>query len=118
MDTTRGLEATPIVDNGVMFVTSAWSVVHAVNAKTGESLWSYDPEVPKIWSKKACCDVVNRGAAVWKGNVFLATLDGRLIKLKAETGKIVWEINTIIDRELDYTITGAPRIANDKIFYR
>ena len=116
MDTTRGLEATPIVDNGIMFVTSAWSVVHAVNAKTGESLWSYDPEVPKIWSKKACCDVVNRGAAVWKGNVFLATLDGRLIKLKAETGKIVWEINTIIDRELDYTITGAPRIANDKIF--
>ena len=116
MDTTRGLEATPIVDNGIMFVTSAWSIIYAIDAKTGKSLWVYDPEVPKVWSKKACCDVVNRGAAVWKGFVFLATLDGRLLKLKAKSGEVVWEINTIIDRELDYTITGAPRIANNKIF--
>ncbi|MDA8892863.1 PQQ-dependent dehydrogenase, methanol/ethanol family [Hyphomicrobiales bacterium] len=116
MDTTRGLEATPIVDNGIMFVTSAWSIIYAIDAKTGKSLWVYDPEVPKVWSKKACCDVVNRGAAVWKGFVFLATLDGRLLKLKAKSGEMVWEINTIIDRELDYTITGAPRIANNKIF--
>ena len=116
MDTTRGLEATPIVDNGIMFVTSAWSIIYAIDAKTGKSLWVYDPEVPKIWSKKACCDVVNRGAAVWRGFVFLATLDGRLLKLKAKSGEVVWEINTIIDRELDYTITGAPRIANNKIF--
>ena len=116
MDTTRGLEATPIVDNGIMFVTSAWSIIYAINAKTGKNLWVYDPEVPKVWSKKACCDVVNRGAAVWKGFVFLATLDGRLLKLKAKSGEVVWEINTIIDRELDYTITGAPRIANNKIF--
>ncbi len=70
----------------------------------------------KFGRKKACCDVVNRGAAVWKGFVFLATLDGRLLKLKAKSGEVVWEINTIIDRELDYTITGAPRIANNKIF--
>ena len=116
MDTTRGLEATPIVDNGIMFVTSAWSIIYAIDAKTGKNLWVYDPEVPKVWSKKACCDVVNRGAAVWKGFVFLATLDGRLLKLKAKSGEVVWEINTIIDRELDYTITGAPRIANNKIF--
>ena len=116
MDTTRGLEATPIVDNGVMFVTNAWSTVHAIDAKTGKELWFYDPNVPRIWSKKACCDVVNRGVAVWKGFVFSATLDGRLLKLDAKTGKLIWEINTIINRELDYTITGAPRIANDKIF--
>ena len=116
MDTTRGLEATPIVDNGIMFVTSAWSIIYAIDAKTGEEIWSYDPEVPRVWSKKACCDVVNRGAAVWKGFVFFATLDGRLLKLKADTGAVVWEINTIINKELDYTITGAPRIANNKIF--
>ena len=116
MDTTRGLEATPIVDNGVMFVTNAWSTVHAIDAKTGKELWFYDPNVPRIWSKKACCDVVNRGVAVWKGFVFSATLDGRLLKLDANTGKLIWEINTITNRELDYTITGAPRIANDKIF--
>ena len=64
---TRGLEATPIVDNGVMFVTNAWSIVHAIDARTGKELWFYDPDVPRIWSKKACCDVVNRGVAVWKG---------------------------------------------------
>ena len=116
IDTTRGLEATPIVDNGVMFVTNAWSTVHAIDAKTGKELWFYDPNVPRIWSKKACCDVVNRGVAVWKGFVFSATLDGRLLKLDAKTGKLIWEINTITNRELDYTITGAPRIANDKIF--
>ena len=116
MDTTRGLEATPIVDNGVMFVTNAWSIVHAIDARTGKELWFYDPDVPRIWSKKACCDVVNRGVAVWKGYVFSATLDGRLLKLDAKTGKLIWEINTITNRELDYTITGAPRIANDKIF--
>ena len=116
MDTTRGLEATPIVDNGVMFVTNAWSTVHAIDAKTGKELWFYDPNVPRIWSKKACCDVVNRGVAVWKGFVFSATLDGRLLKLDAKTGKLIWEINTITNRELDYTITGAPRIADDKIF--
>ena len=116
MNSTRALEATPIVDNGIMFLTSEWSIVYAINAKTGEEIWSYDPLVPKSWGRKACCDVVNRGVAVWKGNVFFASLDGRLIKLDANSGKLIWEINTITNRELDYTITGAPRIANDKIF--
>ena len=116
MNTTRGLEATPIVDNGVMYVTNAWSIVHAIDAKTGKEKWFYDPDVPRVWSKKACCDVVNRGVAVWKGFVYSATLDGRLLKLDAQTGELIWEINTLSDRKLDYTITGAPRIANDKVF--
>ena len=116
MNSTRALEATPIVDNGIMFLTSEWSIVYAINAETGKEIWSYDPLVPKSWGRKACCDVVNRGVAVWKGNVFFASLDGRLIKLDAKTGKLIWEINTLIDRDKDYTITGAPRIANDKIF--
>ncbi|MEE3165596.1 MAG: PQQ-dependent dehydrogenase, methanol/ethanol family [Pseudomonadota bacterium] len=116
MGTTRGLEATPIIDNGIMFVTSTWSVVHAIDARTGKELWSYDPKVPRSWSRKICCDVVNRGAAVWKGKVYFGTLDGRLISLDAKTGSLVWEIDTLTDGSKDYSITGAPRVANNKIF--
>ena len=116
MGTTRGLEATPIVDNGIMFVSSTWSVVHAVNAKTGEELWVYDPNVPRSWARKVCCDVVNRGVAVWEGKVYFGTIDGRLISLDAKTGELFWEINTLIDTDKDYTITGAPRVANGLVY--
>ena len=94
MSSTRALESTPIVVDGTMFLTSEWSIVYAIDAKTGNEVWYYDPEVPKDWGRKACCDVVNRGAAVWKGYVYSATLDGRLIKLDAKTGELVWEIDT------------------------
>lgn len=116
MDSTRALESTPIVDDGTMFLTSEWSVIYAIDAKTGNEVWYYDPEVPKDWGRKACCDVVNRGVAVWKGYVYSATLDGRLLKIDARSGELIWEIDTLIDRNRDYTITGAPRIANDLIF--
>ena len=116
MGTTRGLEATPIVDNGIMFVSSTWSVVHAVDARTGEELWVYDPNVPRSWARKVCCDVVNRGVAVWEGKVYFGTIDGRLISLDAKTGELFWEINTLIDTDKDYTITGAPRVANDLVY--
>ncbi len=84
-NTSRGLEATPILVDGIMFTTGAWSVVWAHDAKTGSLLWSYDPKVPKAYGKYACCDVVNRGVAVWKGRVYSGTLDGRLIALNAAT---------------------------------
>ncbi|MBJ66280.1 MAG: PQQ-dependent dehydrogenase, methanol/ethanol family [Rhodobiaceae bacterium] len=116
MGTKRGLEATPIIDNGIMFVSSTWSVVHAVDAKTGKELWVYDPDVPRSWARKVCCDVVNRGVAVWEGQVYFGTIDGRLISLDAKTGKNIWEINTLIDSDKDYTITGAPRVANGKVY--
>jgi PQQ-dependent dehydrogenase (methanol/ethanol family) len=112
--TTRGLEATPIVVDGVMFTTGSWSVVFAHDAKTGEALWQYDPQVPRAWGKYACCDVVNRGVAVWKGKVYSGTIDGRLIALDAGTGELAWETNTI-DRERPYTITGAPRIVKGMV---
>jgi quinohemoprotein ethanol dehydrogenase len=112
--TTRGLEATPIVVDGVMFTTGSWSVVFAHDAKTGELLWQFDPQVPREWGKYACCDVVNRGAAVWKGRVYVGTIDGRLIALDAATGEKVWEQLTI-DPERPYTITGAPRVVRDKV---
>ena len=111
---TRGLEATPIVVDGVLFTTGTWSRVYANDGRTGELIWKYDPEVPREWGKYACCDVVNRGVAVWKGRVFVGTLDGRLVALDAGTGEVIWETLTI-DQERPYTITGAPRVINDLV---
>ena len=90
LDTDRGQEATPIVVDGVMYFSTAWSKVFALNAATGARLWSYDPEVPPQWGANACCDVVNRGVAVWQEKIYIGTLDGRLIALDAATGKPVW----------------------------
>src|SRR5712664_4812715 len=95
LDTRRGQEATPLVVDGVMYFTTAWSKVVALNAATGKVFWTYDPEVPGAWAINACCDVVNRGVAAWKGKLFLGTLDGRLIALDAATGKPIWERLTI-----------------------
>src|SRR5580700_7969121 len=114
LDTNRGQEATPLVVDGVMYFTSAWSKVFAVNAATGQQLWSYDPKVPKQWGANACCDVVNRGVAIWQGKIYVATLDGRLIALDADSGKPVWEQLTI-DPKWRYTITGAPRIVKGEV---
>jgi PQQ-dependent dehydrogenase (methanol/ethanol family) len=110
----RGHEATPIVVDGTMFLTLPWSKVVALNAATGEPLWNYDPEVAPEKGRSACCDVVNRGVAVWTGKVYVGALDGRLIALDAATGKPVWTEQTT-DTEQPYTITGAPRVVNDKV---
>ena len=116
MKTIRGLEATPIVVDGLMFISSAWSKVYAFEAATGTLVWFFDPNVPPEWRSRACCDVVNRGVAVYRGKVYVGSLDGRLIALDATTGKQLWEVDTIIDRTRDYTITGAPRAAKGKVF--
>jgi len=114
LDTHRGQEATPIVVDGVMYFSTAWSKVFALNAASGALLWSYDPQVPGEWGANACCDVVNRGVAVWNGKIYVGTLDGRLIALNAATGKPVWRVTTI-DRSRRYTITGAPRVVKGKV---
>ena len=106
---TRGHEATPIVVDGVLYATASWSKVFALDARTGRELWRYDPKVPGAKARDACCDVVNRGVAVWKGRVYVGTLDGRLIALDARTGERDWEQQTT-DPSKPYTITGAPRV--------
>jgi quinohemoprotein ethanol dehydrogenase len=114
LDTNRGQEATPIVVDGAMYITTAWSMVKAFDAKTGKLLWDFDPKVGREILIHVCCDAVNRGVAVWKGKVYVGTLDGRLIALDAATGKTVWSIDTI-DKTKPYTITSAPRVFNDKV---
>ena len=114
LDTRRGQEATPLVVDGVMYFTTAWSKVISLDAASGVRRWEYDPKVPPEWAVNACCDVVNRGVAAWKGKVFVGTLDGRLIALDTATGKPVWGTLTI-DPKMRYAITGAPRVVKGKV---
>lgn len=115
LESTRGVEATPVVVDGVMYVSASWSVVHAIDARTGQKLWTYDPGVDRSIGYRGCCDVVNRGVALWKGKVYVGAYDGRLIALDAATGKVVWERNTIEGQKGSYTITGAPRVFKGKV---
>ncbi len=110
----RAQEATPLVIDGVMYITGAWSKVFALDAKTGAPLWTYDPKVPGQVGVNACCDTVNRGVAAWKGRVYLGTLDGRLIALDAASGKPVWQVATV-PGGARYTITGAPRVVKGMV---
>ena len=112
--TSRGLEASPLVIDGVIYSTGSWSKVFANDARTGQLLWSYDPQVPRAWGVNACCDVVNRGVAAWGESIFVGTLDGRLVSLNKSTGAVQWDVLTI-DKSKPYTITGAPRVVNGKV---
>ncbi len=114
LETFRGIEATPIVVDGVMYVTGSWSKVYAFDAKTGQRKWAYDPQVLPEKAAHACCDVVNRGVAVYNGKVFVGTIDGRLIALDAASGQPVWSTQTV-DVDRPYTITGAPRVVKGKV---
>lgn len=114
MPDARGQEATPIVIDGKLFVTGPWSKVFAFDAASGAKLWEFDPGVNKQKGAEACCDVVNRGVAAWKGRLYLGTIDGRLIALNAETGKPDWSVQTT-DNTKPYTITGAPRVVKDMV---
>ncbi len=115
MRTNRGMSATPLVVDGVMYVTSAWSLVYALDAVTGQERWVYDPKVNRAVGAKACCDVVNRGVAILDGKAFVGVIDGRLVALDAKSGSVVWETVTV-DQSQPYTITGAPRAANGLVY--
>ncbi len=113
-DTDRGQEATPLIVDGVLYTSTAWSKVFAFDARAGTLLWSYDPEVDGSRAFSACCDVVNRGVAIWGDKLFLGALDGRLIALDAASGREVWSVVTV-DQSKPYTITGAPRVVKGKV---
>ena len=114
LGTRNGLEATSLVHDGILYTTSAWSVVYAVDAQTGKVLWRFDPAVPKEHAKFVCCDVVNRGVALYRGRVYVATIDGRLIAIDRSTGKAAWSVQTTPEGG-PYAITGAPRIARGRV---
>ncbi len=115
LDIDRGVEATPIVVDGVMYTTGPFSIVYALDARDGKLLWKYDPQSDRSRAGEACCDAVNRGVAVWNGKVYVGVLDGRLEAIDAKTGQKVWSVDTRTDPSRSITITGAPRIVKGKV---
>ena len=111
LNTYRGVEATPLVIGETLYNVSAWDIVTAYDAASGKAKWTYDPKVPSIYGRIACCGPVSRGLAAWHGKIYLATLDGRLIALDARTGAPVWTTSTLEPGQ-PLSITGAPRIAD------
>ena len=108
-------EATPLVWNGTIYSITNWSVVFAVDARTGKERWRWDPEVNQAAVRsKICCGVVNRGVAIYQGKIIAPIIDGRLEALDAETGKPVWEARVAYPQD-NYTLTMAPRIAKGKV---
>lgn len=118
LKTNRGLEATPIVVDGTLYTSGNWGRVYALDAATGRELWTYVPALDAQWGRYACCDVVNRGVAVWQGRVFVISLDGYLHALDAATGHLIWKSDTLTGRgpsDFHYFASGAPLIAGDEI---
>ena len=120
-DTARGMEATPIMHQGVLYVSTGWSHVHALDARSGEELWHFDAGVDKAHLQRTCCGPVNRGVALWQGDeensnirLFFGALDGRLISLDATTGEQLWSVQTTPE-DKNYSITGAPRVVDGKV---
>ena len=113
--TIRGLEATPIVVDGVMYASGPTGIAYALDAKTGEGLWEFDPKSDLVVNRRACCDEVSRGVAVWKGKVYVAAFDGRLFALDAKTGAVLWHVDTIVDHKRGYTVTQAPEVAGSVV---
>lgn len=111
----RGMESNPIFVDGVLYFSGPWGNAYAVEARSGRLLWRYDSGADGQYARKACCDVVNRGVAVWKGRVYIASLDGWLAALDARTGKPAWRVDTIVDRKFNTTVNGAPHIAGDNV---
>jgi quinohemoprotein ethanol dehydrogenase len=110
-----GQEATPLVANGTLYSMTNWSVVFALDVRTGKERWRWDPEVnQEAVRPKICCGVVNRGLALYQNMVIAPVIDGRLEALDADTGKVIWEARVAYPQD-NYTITMAPRVAKGKV---
>jgi len=112
------LETTPLVFNGVLYGTSTWSQVYAIDLRTGKVKWHWDPALVRggfdAMGPRPCCGPVNRGVALYDGKVYVGLLDGRLVALNADSGAMVWSVQTTPPNS-DYTITGAPRVIKGKV---
>jgi quinohemoprotein ethanol dehydrogenase len=117
LGTRRGLEATPVVVDGVLYTSGNFGRVYALGAASGRVVWTYDPEVDGQWGRYACCDAINRGVAVWNGRVYVGALDGFLHAIDATSGRRIWKVDTLPARgpKTPYTLSAAPVIADDKI---
>ena len=114
LGTYRGVEATPIYGDGVLYDTLPFNITIAYDAATGKRLWTYDPKTAREMARFACCEPVARGLALWRDRVIIATLDGRLIALDKASGKPLWTTQTFT-HDMPYSITGAPRVFGDKV---
>ncbi|AKH43915.1 quinohemoprotein ethanol dehydrogenase [Altererythrobacter atlanticus] len=119
LGTARVQEATPVVIDGIMYTSGNLGRVYALDAATGEELWTFVPDIDMQANRAACCDQANRGVAVQHGHdgntVFVGALDGWLYALDGASGAVLWKVDTINDRSRGYTITGAPELAGDLV---
>jgi quinohemoprotein ethanol dehydrogenase len=114
LNTFRGVQATPLYVDGVLYNASVWNVVTAYDARNGKVLWRFDPKVDRQWARLACCGPTTRGIAIWNGKVYIGALDGRLIAVNARSGRQVWSVQTL-DTTQPYSITGPPRVFDGKV---
>jgi alcohol dehydrogenase (cytochrome c) len=110
----RGLQATPLIHKGVLYVSADGSRVFALDARTGARKWAYDPKISEEAARVYCCGSINRGVALFGELVFVGTMDARLVALHKDTGQIVWETK-VIDWQQGYSITGAPLVVKDLV---
>jgi quinohemoprotein ethanol dehydrogenase len=117
LGTNRAQESTPLVIDDVMYATSNFGRVYALDAATGRQLWIYAPHIDGQWARYACCDAVNRGLVAYEGKLYVGALDGWLHALDAHTGQLAWKVDTLIGRRerKPYTLTGAPLLAGDLV---
>ncbi|MEJ0006723.1 MAG: PQQ-binding-like beta-propeller repeat protein [Steroidobacteraceae bacterium] len=113
--TNRGMEATPIVVDGVMYTSGVAGRVYALDAATGHLLWKFEPPLKLKNARGSCCDIVNRGVAVWQGKVYVGSFEGILYALDAQDGRVLWQTDTFVDHSRAYSITGAPQVAGSVV---
>ena len=101
----RGQETQPLISDGIMYITGSYSRLYAIDVKTGREVWQYDARLPE--GILPCCDVVNRGAALFGDNIYFGTLDARIVALNAKTGDVVWN-KEIAEYKQGYSYTAAP----------
>lgn len=111
---TQGHESPPIVNGRFMFITTPMNHLIALDATTGAVLWTYVHDLSKAALKTVCCDVVNRGVALFENKVYMATLDNRLVALDGATGKVLWN-QQLIGADIGYAMTLAPLVVKGKV---